>query len=213
MTRTNVLLAVALAVSLALNWGVRARDVDPGTEFFPNMAHSPRANAFAANDALPNGQTLQAPEPGTIARGQRPLHYAATPADAIRAGNELRSPVPPDDAHAIARGAIVFASFCQPCHGGGGRGDGPVTVRGVPPPPSLLAEHALGLADGQIFHILTFGQVNMASYASQVSREDRWNVIAYVRTLQAAAPKTPPPGTTPAAVPAPSVLPASGGPR
>ena len=77
---------------------------------------------------------------------------------------------------------------------------GPVTQRGVPPPPSLLAPHAVQIKDGQLFHILTYGQNNMASYASQLSRDDRWNVIVYVRSLQAAAKLAPPaPPATPAA--------------
>jgi mono/diheme cytochrome c family protein len=59
-----------------------------------------------------------------------------------------------------------------------------VTKQGVPPPPSLLAERALRMADGQMYHIITFGQGNMAAYASQVEREDRWRVINYVRELQ-----------------------------
>jgi mono/diheme cytochrome c family protein len=40
------------------------------------------------------------------------------------------------------------------------------------------------MKDGQIFHVLNFGQGNMSSYASQISREDRWKVILYVRSLQ-----------------------------
>ncbi|MBI3484584.1 MAG: cytochrome c, partial [Acidobacteria bacterium] len=60
----------------------------------------------------------------------------------------------------------------------------------------------VGIKDGQIFHIVTYGQKNMASYATQVSRDDRWKVILYVRSLQkqaaesakqaAAAPPAPP---------------------
>lgn len=64
---------------------------------------------------------------------------------------------------------------------------GPVAQRGYPPPPSLLAEHAQKMKDGQLFHILTYGQNNMPSYAGQLSRDDRWNVVLYVRTLQATA--------------------------
>ena len=61
---------------------------------------------------------------------------------------------------------------------------GPVAQRGYPPPPSLLAEHAQKMKDGQLFHILTYGQNNMPSYASQLSRDDRWNVVLYVRTCR-----------------------------
>lgn len=44
------------------------------------------------------------------------------------------------------------------------------------------------MKDGQLFHILTYGQGNMPSYATQLSREDRWRVIVHVRSLQQTAP-------------------------
>ena len=192
--RLNALLALAFVASFGVMWASR-RDVhQPNVEFFPDMAHAPRANAFAANAVFPDGKTLQAPPPGTIPRGWLPLHYAATAPDAVRAGEELRSPFGRDDAKALARGEQVFTNFCVPCHGAGGRGDGLVARRGVPPPPSLVTGQSLALKDGQLFHILTYGQNNMASYASQISREDRWRVILYVRSLQALAASARPAG-------------------
>lgn len=53
-----------------------------------------------------------------------------------------------------------------------------------------------------MFHILTYGQNNMPSYASQLSRQDRWNVIAYLRTLQATASPVAAPGDRAGAKPA-----------
>ena len=84
----------------------------------------------------------------------------------------------------MARGARVYATFCVPCHGVSGKGDGLVALRGFPPPASLMAEKAVNMEDGQMFHVLSFGQGNMASYAAQIPREDRWKVILYVRSLQ-----------------------------
>ncbi len=188
------LLSLLLAL-IAFNWWASPDQSNPNFEFLPQMAHGPRYNAFSANTNFADGKTLQLPVPGTIARGEVPLHYAATPADALRAGEELVNPVAASDQRALARGEHVFKSFCTPCHGADAGGMGSVTQRGVPPPPSLLAAHAVGMKDGQLFHILTYGQNNMASYASQISRDDRWNVIAYVRSLQAkvapAAPRSP----------------------
>jgi mono/diheme cytochrome c family protein len=97
---------------------------------------------------------------------------------------ELVNPVPAADAAAVERGRAVFASFCAVCHGAGGNGDGPVTRRGVPPPPSLFGENAMGMSDGRMYHIITSGQGNMAAYASQVERLDRWRIIRYIRSLQ-----------------------------
>jgi mono/diheme cytochrome c family protein len=183
--RLNVVLGVAFVASLGLMWASR-RDVhQPNMEFFPDMAHAPRYGAFEPNPVFHDGKTQQAAPAETIARGWLPLHYGATPAEATRAGAELRNAYAAGDASALARGEQVFASFCVPCHGAGARGDGLAAARGVPPPPSLVAGRAVTLPDGQLFHILTYGQNNMASYASQITREDRWRVILYVRSLQA----------------------------
>jgi len=189
----NGFLFLAVAVSVAASWIFSSDPTRPNFEFLPQMAHSPRYNAFAPNPNFADGSTLQRPEPGTIARGSMPLHYAATPQDALRAGEELKSPVELSNLRARQRGEFVFANFCAVCHGAGGAGNGPVAQRGYPPPPSLLAEHALKMKDGQLFHVLTYGQNNMPSYASQLSREDRWNVILYLRTMQATAAPMPTP--------------------
>ena len=53
-------------------------------------------------------------------------------------------------------------------------------------PPSLRAERAMRLADGHLFHVVTKGQGNMASYAVQIPPEDRWKTILHVRRLQSA---------------------------
>ena len=39
-----------------------------------------------------------------------------------------------------------------------------------------------------MFHVLSYGQANMPSYASQVDRDDRWKAILYVRALQEKKP-------------------------
>lgn len=192
----NIVLLLALVAVVVANWVATPNPSRPNLEFLPQMAHSPRYNAFAPNPNFAGGSTLQNPVPGTIPRGYLPLHYAATPQDAARAGAELQTPVTSGNSWARKRGALVFANFCQECHGVGGAGNGPVVQRGYPPPPSLLAEHARGLKDGQLFHILAYGQNNMPSYASQLSRQDRWNVIAHLRTLQATASPGAGPGET-----------------
>jgi len=187
----NVALLAVFLASLALNWAVRPQPWRPNREFIPEMVRTPRFNAYSTNPNFANGMTLQTPVVGTIPRGFLPLHYAPTPEDAVRAGDTLENPIRPDDAQAISRGSVVFANFCVPCHGAAGKGDGPVIQRGYPAPPSLYADNARKIKDGQIFHILTYGQKNMPSYASQLSREDRWQVIAFVRSLQKQASPVP----------------------
>jgi mono/diheme cytochrome c family protein len=189
-TAVNLILAFAVLALIAANFLFRIDPARLNYEFLPQMAHGERYNTFSGNPSFANGATLQAPPTGAIARGQMPLHYAATPQDSARAGNELLSPVDFASQQVRERGALVFANYCAVCHGGSGAGNGTVTQRGVPPPPPLMAPHAVQLKDGQIFHLLTFGQNNMPSYASQLSRDDRWSAVSHVRLLQANAPPT-----------------------
>ena len=183
-----LLLLIGLLAGLSLILG---RDFSqPNLRFLPEMVTSVPYDSFDANPVFADGKTLQRPVPGTIARGHAPLHFAAGEEEALRAGRELINPVAATP-EALARGARVYLAFCQVCHGETGIGDGTVTTRGFPPPPSLLAANARNLPDGQLFHIVTFGQNNMPPYAAMISPEDRWKVTLYVRSLQTLNPQTP----------------------
>lgn len=204
ISRLNVCLAVALVLALALTVVSRVDYSRPNIEILPDMKYTPAYTTYAVNPNFPNGRTLQAPVRGTIARGAPPLHYEATEADAIRAGQELKNPFSvtneaheeasqdPSDGEAslqqsIARGGDHYRVFCISCHGPAGTGDGPIPQRGFPPPPSLLTGKSRQMGDGQLFHLLTFGQGSMTGFAGQLSPEARWDLINYVRTLQPSA--------------------------
>jgi mono/diheme cytochrome c family protein len=168
---------VALAVSIALNVVVRRPKGRLGFEYFPNMVRTARYNTFEANPNFPDGMTLRPPVRGTIPRGLAPLPPVGD------AGGELTNPFSPEDRAAVARGAVVFANFCELCHGANGVGQGPVVKHGFPGPPSLLRAEVQRMSDAELFGVLTSGQNSMPSYASQISREDRWKSILFVRSL------------------------------
>lgn len=192
----NTTLLMMLLTVMAMIWLLRRDYAQRNQEFFPGMLESVPYDALSSNMNFPDGKTLQTPVPGTTARGYFPLHYNATTEDAILAGNKLLNPISDTLESEKERGEKIFRTFCVPCHGSGGLGDGSVTKRGFPPPPSLLAEKAVKMNGGQMFHILTYGQNNMPSLAAQVQRIDRWRVITYVRSVQkkaiAAASQTSP---------------------
>ena len=154
----------------------------PRLEYFPDMVDSVPYDAYAPNPVTRDGKTLMAPAPGTIARGAKPFHYGNSASEAERAGRELINPVAAG-AQALARGEQVFTTFCSPCHGPRGLGDGPV-IPLFSKPPSLQAQNARSLPDGHIYHIITRGQKLMPSLAVQVEPEDRWKAILYVRSFQ-----------------------------
>jgi mono/diheme cytochrome c family protein len=207
-TLVNLLLFLALVALLSLNFLLRSDPARRNVDVLPDMAASVAYDSYAPNPNFADGKTLREPVPGTVVRGLMPLRYAATAADAQRAGRELVAPV---NRNALPRGAVVFANYCETCHGPAGKGDGRVAQRGFPAPPSLLAPKALQLADGQMFHILTFGQGNMPSYAAQIDRSDRWAAIAYVRSLQSVAVSIPQQANESAGVRQPAAPPVTGG--
>ncbi|HWR14138.1 MAG TPA: cytochrome c [Terriglobales bacterium] len=193
----NVFLLLLLVAVASTSWFLRSSVSNTNYEFLPDMAHSPRFAAYSSNPNFSDGQTLQAPPTGTIPREHQVLHYTSAQADALRAGAELSNPYGPGTNNSLQRGAKVFGNYCVVCHGSDGAGMGPVAQRGFPPPPSLLLPHAVQMRDGQMFHVLTYGQNNMPAYASQLTEEDRWNVITHVRSMQNAslkmsAAQTPP---------------------
>jgi mono/diheme cytochrome c family protein len=188
----NIFLICILAVLVSIN-GLAARDYrQPNVEFMPNMVHSARYNTFAPNENFVDGKTLQTPPPGTIPYGMPVLRYQSA-ADAERAGLELTNPFASTDARATDRGAMLFNRFCLPCHGSGGAGDGTVAKRGFPPPAALFADHARAMKDGQLFHVISYGQGNMPGYAAQIGEEDRWRIVLRVRQLQQPTTNTPTP--------------------
>ncbi|HUP62011.1 MAG TPA: cytochrome c [Thermoanaerobaculia bacterium] len=169
----NTLLFLALVALLSLNWLMRSDPAKRNVEILPNMVESVPYDTFARNPNFADGKTLRMPVRGTVIRGFMP----------IRPARELFSPVSGNKA-SLARGAVVYANFCETCHGPAGKGDGRVAQRGFPMPPSLLAPKAMQMQDGQMFHVVTYGQNNMPSYAAQIDRIDRWAAIEYVRSLQ-----------------------------
>jgi mono/diheme cytochrome c family protein len=184
------LVFVALGVAGALVLGLRAavvRDPSrPNFEYMPDMVRGPAAQSQGDGAATADGWSSQPLPDGVVVRDAEPFRFGATPEDAERAGRELASPFRGDDAAARGRGAVVFARFCVPCHGADGEGHGLAVQRGMLPPPSLKAERAVKMRDGQMFHVVTKGQGNMSSYAVQVAPEDRWKAILHVRELQGA---------------------------
>lgn len=198
----NMVLILVLLILVGIRWVAGVDPSRPNYRIMPEMVQSPAYQAYSSSPVFPDGRTLREPPEGAIPRGHLPLHYEATSEGAARAARELVNPFAGDPEPHLPRGAAVYQAFCQTCHGPGGQGQAEPTRRGVPPPPSLLVENALSLADGHLFHLITYGQGNMAPYASQISREDRWRVILHLRSMQGRLTATQPATeTAPASAP------------
>ena len=105
----------------------------------------------------------------------------------------------------IRRGREVFTVNCALCHGPSGDGQGITSTYGVPvaanPNAKLNALTQDTYPDGRLFETITKGKGLMGPYGANISVRDRWAVIAYLHTLQAAKarqPKAEPPQPEPA---------------
>jgi len=102
--------------------------------------------------------------------------------------NEQANPIPPNQ-ESVAAGQTIFMTTCAPCHGAGGKGDGPVGIA-LNPRPADLTLHAIpGVhTDAQLFEWITngFPGSRMPAFKSTLSDTDRWNLVNFIRTM---APK------------------------
>ena len=85
----------------------------------------------------------------------------------------------------LARGQNRYAITCGACHGAVGDGDSMVAPNmAVAPPPTFHSEKLRRKPDGYLFQVISEGYGVMPRYSAQLSFEDRWAVVAYVRALQ-----------------------------
>jgi mono/diheme cytochrome c family protein len=84
----------------------------------------------------------------------------------------------------LARGQERYEIFCSPCHDRLGTGQGMIVRRGFTPARSFHEPRLRDAPTGHFFEIITQGFGPMPSYADQLSEQDRWAVIAYIRALQ-----------------------------
>ena len=84
----------------------------------------------------------------------------------------------------LQTGKTVFGSRCQKCHGGEGMGNGP---QSDPKPPAAdLTDRAQASLnpDGVLFYKVWNGGSPMPAFKSELSRDEVWAVVEYVKTLR-----------------------------
>jgi len=147
---------------------------------FDWMMEQDKIVAQNSSDFFDDGRGMRLPVEGTVARGFIPYPYMgeANPEEV------LSNPHLPTKEN-IELGQRKYLTYCSPCHGNFGDGDSRMNGQ-FPNPPTLHSNRARDFSDGMIYHIMTNGQNIMPSYASQVTREERWAIVNYIRVLQRA---------------------------
>jgi mono/diheme cytochrome c family protein len=135
------------------------------------MADEPRYRGYDPSPLFDSGASAEPRVEGAVARedslAPRPDHIPY-----------------PVDAALLARGRERYDIYCSPCHSVAGDGDGIVTRRGFPHPPSFHQASLRAAPDTHFYDVITNGYGAMYPYADRLAPADRWAIVAYIRALQ-----------------------------
>ena len=187
------LVIVAIGVAIAGRRGDKSRRTP--LQIFADMKRQLKLRPMTPNGFFANGVSSQLPPPGTIARS-KPLNVGARevypfedmPVTTGRLTGKTNfvelNPFPVTPA-LMQRGQQRFTIYCTPCHGAQGDGKGITQKIGaMAVVANLHDKRIVELADGELFNTISNGKNLMGAYGPQISVEDRWAVIAYLRALQ-----------------------------
>jgi len=147
-----------------------------------DMHDQPKYRPLRGSEFFTDGRSARPLLPGTVARGSLREDEALYTG---KAGKDFVTAIPvPVTAELLRRGRREFETFCSPCHGRTGRGDGMVVQRGFKKPESYHTDRLRGMPIGYFYDVMTNGFGAMSDYAAQVPPPDRWAIAAYLRTLQ-----------------------------
>ena len=170
----------------------------PGSIYMPDMVYSRAYETYAdhSNLAAKGINYNNMPVAGTIARGHElpfpiPMDKAVDTTNYV-AAKLILNPIDTlvkKDADEAER---LYLINCGICHGAKLNGNGPLYKDGTGPypakPATLVGDAKYeNMPAGQMFYSVTYGKNLMGSYASQLSRHQRWMVIKYIKDKQAAA--------------------------
>jgi mono/diheme cytochrome c family protein len=152
-----------------------------------DMYYSDPHEAYTENEVFNDSLTMRVPVEGTIPRGMIPYPYEPRNFQEQQlAGKELVNPFPVNN-KILAKGKEQYQIYCMACHGEKGDGNGHLYTSGKYPamPTSLIETYVTSKPDGEIYHVITLGSLSglMGAHGAQITPENRWKIIHYVRTL------------------------------
>jgi mono/diheme cytochrome c family protein len=102
-------------------------------------------------------------------------------------GKKLKNPVA-SSPESIKAGQALFQKNCRFCHGADAKGNGPMAPEGTHPSNLTDDKWDRGSTDGEIFMVIANGagpKLDMKGYKSKMTEPDIWNIVNYLRSVQA----------------------------
>ena len=167
----------------------------PPVYIFPDMEWQLKLRPQKPNGFFTNGISSQLPVAGTIPRGTiiqtiagAVYSYEDAPVNTGRITGTTNF-VEDNPLHVTAtllkRGQQRYTINCSPCHGQLADGNGITKKIGAMlVMANLHDKRIVEMTDGELFYVISNGRNNMGAYGPNVTVEDRWAIIAYLRALQ-----------------------------
>ena len=102
-------------------------------------------------------------------------------------GKAMKNPVAASPA-SVSAGSALYAKNCRFCHGTEAKGNGPMAPEGTHPSDLTDEKWDRGSTDGEIFVVIRDGagpKFDMKGYKSKMTEPEIWNVVNFLRSLQA----------------------------
>lgn len=212
--------AVASWIPLAIIYRARYNtSTQPRIHIFQDMDNQTKFRPQDENPMFADNRAMRPAVPGAVARGQVQAddHFelgfaivngadgkpAAQFFNGYPTSIQARLDHPDSAQQLLLRGQDRYNIYCAACHGLDGQGKGPIHLRadeltrnGVQgmqwvAPNNLTDQDRRMRPDGHLYNTISNGIRNMGGYASQINPDDRWAIVAYVRTLQFAQTAKP----------------------
>lgn len=124
------------------------------------------------------------PAPTVVTQNGKIVQQWQAPADVAGVTNPVK-----DRPNAANIGREFYMQKCVDCHGKEGKGNGYMSAHtkrdGKPLPPTNLASQMVQAnTDGELFWKITNGKSPMPAHRVRFEDEQRWYIVAYLRTLK-----------------------------
>ena len=186
MKKLKIIVAFMLVATLITVFESCDGKREPGKIYMPDMTYSRAYEAYAPNNLKEdNINYIPYPVEGTIRRGDLFPYPLPNDSNGYKMSAQIKDPLPPLDTIQMAEAQRLFNINCAICHGPKLDAQGPLSTGGkIPAVANLTLKQYVDMPVGTMFHSVTYGKNNMGSYASQLTREQRWMVIQYVKSKQ-----------------------------
>lgn len=169
----------------------------PSRVYMPDMAYSVAYETYADHSKLADSGIFynNRPVAGTVKRGEDVMYHYEMLTDTTgyyEKSSAMKNPLPAMDKGQAVEAERLFLVNCGVCHGPNLDGNGPLYKDGNGPyaakPANLSGSDPkyVAMSEGTMFHSITYGKNMMGSYASQVTPKQRWMIISYIKSKQAA---------------------------